>query len=126
MSSQRDRAQVMVREYREGLAEFQGLRLTARTSAEQAVSRAARATTIEVSRTIIVVSRIDIGHCSMFVSGRKWEWTGYGSLHASSCDLDCRLRTRSRDSYVHDGHTVWIEGEKIRLADIDTPDLNGQ
>ncbi|MEL7728695.1 thermonuclease family protein [Citromicrobium bathyomarinum] len=26
---------------------------------------------------------------------------------------------------VHDGDTVWIEGEKIRLQDIDAPELNG-
>lgn len=31
-----------------------------------------------------------------------------------------------RDNCVHDGDTVWIEGEKIRIADIDTPELNGQ
>ena len=31
-----------------------------------------------------------------------------------------------RDHCVHDGDTVWIEGEKIRLADIDTPELNGK
>lgn len=31
-----------------------------------------------------------------------------------------------RDNCVHDGDTVWIEGEKIRLGDIDTPELNGQ
>ena len=26
----------------------------------------------------------------------------------------------------HDGDTVWLEGEKIRTADIDTPELNGE
>ena len=31
-----------------------------------------------------------------------------------------------RDNCVHDGDTVWTEGEKIRIADIDTPELNGQ
>lgn len=31
-----------------------------------------------------------------------------------------------RDNCVHDGDTVWIDGEKIRIADIDTPELNGQ
>jgi len=31
-----------------------------------------------------------------------------------------------RDNCVHDGDTIWIEGEKIRIADIDTPELNGQ
>lgn len=31
-----------------------------------------------------------------------------------------------RDNCVHDGDTVWIQGEKIRIADIDTPELNGK
>ena len=31
-----------------------------------------------------------------------------------------------RDNCVHDGDTAWIEGEKIRIADIDTPELNGK
>jgi endonuclease YncB( thermonuclease family) len=31
-----------------------------------------------------------------------------------------------RHHCVHDGDTVWIEGEKIRIADIDTPELKGQ
>ena len=31
-----------------------------------------------------------------------------------------------RHTCVHDGDTVWIEGEKIRLADIDTPELDGK
>lgn len=26
---------------------------------------------------------------------------------------------------VHDGDTVWYDGEKIRVSDIDTPELNG-
>ena len=30
-----------------------------------------------------------------------------------------------RDHCVHDGDTVWLEGEKIRIAEIDTPELNG-
>ena len=29
------------------------------------------------------------------------------------------------DHCVHAGDTVWFEGEKIRIADIDTPELNG-
>ena len=33
--------------------------------------------------------------------------------------------TGPRDHCVHDGDTVWFEGEKIRIADIDTPELNG-
>ena len=31
-----------------------------------------------------------------------------------------------RDHCVHDGDTVWFHGEKIRISDIDTPELNGQ
>jgi len=31
-----------------------------------------------------------------------------------------------RDNCVHDGDTVWLAGEKIRIADIDTPELNGK
>ena len=29
-----------------------------------------------------------------------------------------------RETCVHDGDTVWIAGEKIRLLDIDAPELN--
>ena len=32
----------------------------------------------------------------------------------------------ARHHCVHDGDTIWWEGEKIRLADIDTPELNGR
>ena len=31
-----------------------------------------------------------------------------------------------RSHCVHDGDTVWISGEKIRIADIDAPELNGR
>lgn len=31
-----------------------------------------------------------------------------------------------RSHCVHDGDTFWHEGEKIRLVDIDTPELNGK
>ena len=31
-----------------------------------------------------------------------------------------------RSHCVHDGDTVWLSGEKIRIADIDTPELNGR
>ena len=31
-----------------------------------------------------------------------------------------------RDNCVHDGDTVWLGGEKLRIADIDTPELNGR
>ena len=32
----------------------------------------------------------------------------------------------AREHCVHDGDTVWLDGEKIRIADIDTPELNGK
>jgi endonuclease YncB( thermonuclease family) len=32
----------------------------------------------------------------------------------------------ARDNCVHDGDTFWFNGEKIRILDIDTPELNGQ
>jgi endonuclease YncB( thermonuclease family) len=32
----------------------------------------------------------------------------------------------ARHHCVHDGDTVWWNGEKIRIADIDAPELNGQ
>ena len=41
------------------------------------------------------------------------------ALALAVCDAGPRV------SCVHDGDTVWLEGEKIRLADIDTPELNG-
>lgn len=31
-----------------------------------------------------------------------------------------------RQHCVHDGDTIWWEGEKMRLADIDTPELDGR
>lgn len=31
-----------------------------------------------------------------------------------------------RDDCVHDGDTFWLAGEKVRLLDIDTPELNGR
>lgn len=31
-----------------------------------------------------------------------------------------------RDNCVHDGDTLWWRGEKIRIADIDTPELRGK
>lgn len=31
-----------------------------------------------------------------------------------------------RDHCVHDGDTIWYEGEKIRISDIDTPELNSR
>ena len=32
----------------------------------------------------------------------------------------------ARHHCVHDGDTVWWQGEKIRIADIDTPELTGK
>ena len=32
----------------------------------------------------------------------------------------------ARHHCVHDGDTIWWQGEKIRLADIDTPELDGR
>jgi endonuclease YncB( thermonuclease family) len=32
----------------------------------------------------------------------------------------------ARHHCVHDGDTVWWQGEKIRIADIDTPELTGR
>lgn len=34
--------------------------------------------------------------------------------------------TGPRDHCVHDGDTFWHHGEKIRIADIDTPEINGK
>lgn len=34
--------------------------------------------------------------------------------------------TGERVSCVHDGDTFWIEGEKVRIADIDAPELAGK
>ncbi len=31
-----------------------------------------------------------------------------------------------RDNCVHDGDSFWLGGERIRIADIDTPELNGE
>jgi endonuclease YncB( thermonuclease family) len=31
-----------------------------------------------------------------------------------------------RETCVHDGDTIWIAGEKLRLKNIDTPELNGK
>lgn len=31
-----------------------------------------------------------------------------------------------RHHCVHDGDTFWHEGEKVRISDIDTPELNGE
>ena len=31
-----------------------------------------------------------------------------------------------REHCVHDGDTIWHHGEKIRIADVDTPELNGK
>lgn len=36
----------------------------------------------------------------------------------------CQPPPAPRHHCVHDGDTVWWQGEKIRIADIDTPELN--
>ncbi|MBD2842725.1 thermonuclease family protein [Erythrobacter rubeus] len=38
----------------------------------------------------------------------------------------CPAPPSERFTCVHDGDTFWLEGEKIRIADIDTPELNGR
>lgn len=38
----------------------------------------------------------------------------------------CPPPPAQRHTCVHDGDTIWIEGEKMRLQSIDTPELNGQ
>lgn len=36
----------------------------------------------------------------------------------------CPAPPQPRFTCVHDGDTFWVEGEKIRIADIDTPELD--
>ena len=31
-----------------------------------------------------------------------------------------------RDNCVHDGDSFWLNGERVRIADIDAPELNGR
>ena len=38
----------------------------------------------------------------------------------------CPPPGQKRHHCVHDGDTVWWQGDKIRIADIDTPELNGR
>lgn len=38
----------------------------------------------------------------------------------------CPPPGQKRSHCVHDGDTVWWQGEKIRIADIDAPELNGR
>lgn len=38
----------------------------------------------------------------------------------------CQPPPAHRHHCVHDGDTVWWQGDKIRIADIDTPELNGR
>lgn len=38
----------------------------------------------------------------------------------------CPAPPARRVTCVHDGDTVWIEGEKIRLLDIDAPEMNAR
>lgn len=30
------------------------------------------------------------------------------------------------DNCVHDGDSLWLDGQRVRIADIDTPELDGQ
>lgn len=43
---------------------------------------------------------------------------------AVAADLS-RCQPGPRDNCVVDGDTIWLKGEKIRLAGIDTPELDG-
>lgn len=38
----------------------------------------------------------------------------------------CPAPPQPRFTCVHDGDTIWWQGEKIRLVDIDTPELNSK
>lgn len=48
------------------------------------------------------------------------------TLTAAAAIAVCQPPPAQRFHCVHDGDTVWWNGEKIRLADIDTPELNGK
>ena len=47
-------------------------------------------------------------------------------LIAAATIAACEPPPARRWHCVHDGDTVWWQGEKIRIADIDTPELNGK
>ena len=46
-----------------------------------------------------------------------------GTLLLSALLIICPSGTR--DNCVHDGDSFWLAGERIRIADIDTPEING-
>lgn len=47
------------------------------------------------------------------------------ALTAAAAIAVCPPPPGRRYHCVHDGDTVWWQGEKIRIADIDAPELNG-
>lgn len=47
------------------------------------------------------------------------------ALAATALIAVCEPPPARRWHCVHDGDTVWWEGEKIRLADIDAPERGG-
>lgn len=47
------------------------------------------------------------------------------ALSAAAAITVCAPPPAHRFHCVHDGDTVWWQGEKIRLVDIDTPELTG-
>lgn len=65
-------------------------------------------------------------------------WTNWPSAQGASGEVDTRLATfaslprfsicgeRPRVSCVVDGDTFWLDGDKIRVADIDTPEMAGR
>lgn len=48
------------------------------------------------------------------------------TLLAASAIAVCQPPPARRWHCVHDGDTVWWNGEKIRIADIDAPELGGR
>jgi micrococcal nuclease len=48
------------------------------------------------------------------------------ALSAAAAIAVCAPPPAHRFHCVHDGDTVWWEGEKIRISDIDTPELDGK
>lgn len=48
------------------------------------------------------------------------------ALTAAAAIAVCPPPPGRRHHCVHDGDTVWWQGEKIRIADIDAPELSGR
>lgn len=48
------------------------------------------------------------------------------ALTAAAAIAVCAPPPAHRFHCVHDGDTLWWEGEKIRISDIDTPELDGK